>query len=179
MEAAKQGAKRQASQGFESLTACQKAGYPFGYPAFCISAEGIRIMSAHAGGMCMSQCEHWRIRLFLFVSHGNEKECKRIPYGVPRRRGLRIVRDGVFFFKANAVSHSLRRSSFQNQNRTVASCLADNFGTSLCWVLILYIRESRRTPDLKTLFYAIIAQYPIRYKYLNISNSSAILRSSK
>ena len=28
-----------------------------------------------------------------------------------RRRGLRIVRDGVFFFKANAVSHSLRRSS--------------------------------------------------------------------
>ena len=31
---------------------------------------------------------------------------------VPRRRGLRIVRDGVFLFKANAVSHSLRRSSF-------------------------------------------------------------------
>ena len=28
-----------------------------------------------------------------------------------RRRGLRIVRDGVFLFKANAVSHSLRRSS--------------------------------------------------------------------
>ena len=28
-----------------------------------------------------------------------------------RRRGLRIVRDDVFFFKANAVSHSLRRSS--------------------------------------------------------------------
>ena len=28
-----------------------------------------------------------------------------------RRSGLRIVRDDVFFFKANAVSHSLRRSS--------------------------------------------------------------------
>ena len=28
-----------------------------------------------------------------------------------RRRGLRIVRDDVCFFKANAVSHSLRRSS--------------------------------------------------------------------
>ena len=23
-------------------------------------------MSAHAGGMCMSQCEHWRIHLFRF-----------------------------------------------------------------------------------------------------------------
>ena len=62
----------------------------------------------------------------------------RIPYSVPRRRGLRIVRDGVFFFKANAVSHSLRRSSFQNQNRTGASCLVDNFGIPLCLVLILY-----------------------------------------
>ena len=40
-------------------------------------------MSAHAGGMCIRQCGHWRIRLFLFVSHANEKECKRIPYGVP------------------------------------------------------------------------------------------------
>ena len=32
-------------------------------------------------------------------------------YLLTRRRGLRIVRDGVFLFKANAVSHSLRRSS--------------------------------------------------------------------
>ena len=35
----------------------------------------------------------------------------RIRLPPPRRRGLRIVRDGVFLFKANAVSHSLRRSS--------------------------------------------------------------------
>ena len=34
-----------------------------------------------------------------------------------RRRGLRIVRDDVFFFKANVIAHSLRRSSFQNRNR--------------------------------------------------------------
>ena len=36
-----------------------------------------------------------------------------------RRRGLRIVRDGVFFFKAIAVSHSLRRSSFPNRTHFV------------------------------------------------------------
>ena len=30
----------------------------------------------------------------------------------PRRRGLRIVRDDVFFFQANVIAHSLRRSSF-------------------------------------------------------------------
>ena len=54
-----------------------------------------------------------------------------------RRRGLRIVRDGVFFFKANAVSYSLRRSSSQNQNRTGALRLVDNFGAPLCRVLIL------------------------------------------
>ncbi len=23
-------------------------------------------MSAHAGGMCMSQCKHWRIHIFCF-----------------------------------------------------------------------------------------------------------------
>ena len=33
--------------------------------------------------------------------------------GVPRRRGLHIVRDDVFFFKANVISHPFRRSSFQ------------------------------------------------------------------
>ena len=41
----------------------------------------------------------------------------RVPPAAPRRRGLRIVRDGVFFFKANAVSHSLRRSSFPDRTR--------------------------------------------------------------
>ena len=59
-----------------------------------------------------------------------------IPSAVPRRRGLCIVRDGVFFFKANAISHSLCHSSFQNQNRTAASCLVDNYGIPLCWGLI-------------------------------------------
>ena len=73
----------------------------------------------------------------------------RIPYSVPRRRGLRIVRDGVFFFIVNAVSHSLRRSSFQNQNRTAASCLVDNFGIPLCWVLILYREAALRIPGIR------------------------------
>ena len=41
----------------------------------------------------------------------------RVPPAAPRRRGLRIVRGGVFFFKANAVSHSLRRSSFPDRTR--------------------------------------------------------------
>ena len=36
----------------------------------------------------------------------------RVPPPAPRRRGLRIVRDGVFFFKANDVSHARRRFSF-------------------------------------------------------------------
>ena len=39
------------------------------------------------------------------------------PHSDHRRRGLCIVRDGVFFFKANAISHSLRRSSSQNATR--------------------------------------------------------------
>ena len=33
-------------------------------------------MSAHAGGMCMSQCKHWRIPLFLF--RRAKKKCMRI-----------------------------------------------------------------------------------------------------
>ena len=35
-------------------------------------------------------------------------------------------------------SSVLRASSFQNQNRTGAPSLVDNFGSPLCWVLILY-----------------------------------------
>ncbi len=35
----------------------------------------------------------------------------------PRRRGLRIVRDDVFFYAENVISHSLRRSSFPNRTR--------------------------------------------------------------
>ncbi len=31
-------------------------------------------MSAHAGGMCMSQCKHWRIHLFSFSVPRKEKE---------------------------------------------------------------------------------------------------------
>ena len=41
----------------------------------------------------------------------------QIPPLGPRRRGLRIVRDDVFFFQANVIAHSLRRSSFPNRNR--------------------------------------------------------------
>ena len=41
----------------------------------------------------------------------------RVRSPAPRRRGLRIVRDDVFFFQANVIAHSLRRSSFQNRNR--------------------------------------------------------------
>ena len=34
---------------------------------FLFGKGGIRIMSAHAGGMCMSQSADWRIPLFLFA----------------------------------------------------------------------------------------------------------------
>lgn len=49
----------------------------------------------------------------------------------PRRRGLRIVRDGVFFFKANAISHSLRRSSFPNRTRFAGLRFGFRFGFGL------------------------------------------------
>ena len=62
----------------------------------------------------------------------------------PQRRSTPIIRSTSsrtsyrsrrrFFVFA----HSLRRSSFQNQNRTAAFGLVDNFGLSLCWVLILF-----------------------------------------
>ena len=54
-----------------------------------------------------------------------------------RRRGLHIVRDDFLCFAAKVISHLFRRSSFQKQNRTAASCLVDNFGPPLCWVLFL------------------------------------------
>ena len=41
-----------------------------------------------------------------------------IRISIPRRRGRHIVRDGVFFFKASAASHSLSRSFFP----TATSC---------------------------------------------------------
>ena len=41
----------------------------------------------------------------------------RVPSGVPRRRGLRIVRDDVFFFQANVIARSLRRSSSPTATR--------------------------------------------------------------
>ena len=83
-------------------------------------------MSAHAGGMCMSQCGHWRIRLFLFASHASEKECKRIPYGVPkipvpnRGSGFLIIREiiepltlkcGAFFERSGSKLRSKARSA--------------------------------------------------------------------
>ena len=37
--------------------------------------------------------------------------CHLYCFDVPCRRGLRIVRDDVFFFKAKVIAHSLRRSS--------------------------------------------------------------------
>ena len=41
----------------------------------------------------------------------------RVQVSPLRRRGLRIVRDGVFFSKATAISHSLPRSSSPNLTR--------------------------------------------------------------
>ena len=53
---------------------------------------------------------------------------------------LHVVADFVSFATTIffVIAHSLRRSSFQNQNRTAAFGLVDNFGLSLCWVLILF-----------------------------------------
>ena len=50
----------------------------------------------------------------------------RVRSPAPRRRGLRIVRDDVFFFKANVIAHSLRRSSSPNRNR----CAGLRFGAA-------------------------------------------------
>jgi hypothetical protein len=48
---------------------------------------------------------------------------------------LHVVADFVSFATTIffVIAHSLRRSSFQNQNRTAASCLVDSFGIPLCW----------------------------------------------
>ena len=53
----------------------EKSLSPSGMTIFLIY-ERIRIMSAHAGGVCMSQCEHRRIPLFLF--RRAKKKCMRI-----------------------------------------------------------------------------------------------------
>ena len=66
-------------------------------------------MCEAAGGCFIDQFKNWSIPLFL--SCAARRECKRIPPSPPRRRGLHIVRDDVFFFKANVISHSFRRSS--------------------------------------------------------------------
>ena len=46
--------------GIFSVKLRQK-GHPIRDGPFWRAAIGIRIMSAHAGGVCMSQCAHWRI----------------------------------------------------------------------------------------------------------------------
>ena len=52
---------------------------------------------------------------------------------------LHVVADFVSFATTffYVIAHSLRRSSFQNQNRTAASSLVDDFVSPLCRVLIL------------------------------------------
>ena len=49
-------------------------------------------------------------------STGGDTVPVRVRSPAPRRRGLRIVRDDVFY--KNVIAHSLRRSSFQNRTRS-------------------------------------------------------------
>ena len=64
----------------------------------------------------------------------------------PRRRGLRIIRDGVFLFKANAVSHSLRRSSFPRKAAGFAG--TPNTGCPSPAACIFAKAAGARTPQL-------------------------------
>ena len=67
----------------------------------------------------------------------------QVPPAAPRRRGLRIVRDGVFFFKANAISHSLRRSSFP-QKVTLASPVRLQARSQRLWLATNLLRGRLR-----------------------------------
>ena len=67
----------------------------------------------------------------------------QVPPAAPRRRGLRIVRDGVFFFKANAISHSLRRSSFP-QKVTLASPVRLQARSQRLWLATNLLRVRLR-----------------------------------
>ena len=61
---------------------------------------------------------HLAKRRGRFATRGDlRRSGGQVPSPAPRRRGLRILRDGVFFFKTNVISHSLRRSSFPNRTR--------------------------------------------------------------
>ena len=66
-----------------------------------------------AGGKPGSQFKNWLILCF----HRRGK-CRQVPPLRPRRRGLHIVRDDIFLFKANAISHSFRHSSLPNRTRS-------------------------------------------------------------
>ena len=60
------------------LAFCPRRKTPTGGLLFCRSA-GTRIMSAHAGGVCMSQCGHWRIPLFCFPVPRKGKQMQTNP----------------------------------------------------------------------------------------------------
>ena len=67
----------------------------------------------------------------------------------PRRRVLHIVRDGVFFFKANAISPSFRRSSLSKPNPLRWASvwgLATSFFIKTCHSLILLLLASKCDP---------------------------------
>ena len=66
--------------------------------------------------------------------------CPPVRIRLSRRRKLHIACDDFFCFASKVVSRSFRCSSFQNQNRTGAARLVDNFGAALCRVLILWGR---------------------------------------
>ena len=61
-------ASRKASDAGESSRGCHgKTAVPSGGGCFFHPGR-IRILSAQAGGLCMSQCEHWRIPLSVAAS---------------------------------------------------------------------------------------------------------------
>ena len=47
-------------------------------------------MSSQSGGLCMSQCKHWRIPLFLFAAPRKVKRNARESLRLHQKSGIRI-----------------------------------------------------------------------------------------
>ena len=93
----------------------------------------------------------------LFASKVGYLFCQRIP----RRRGLRIVRDGVFFFKANAASYSLRRSSSPTAPRFAG--LAVGFSMPALGIYFVNTAQAEPGRDLRSQARPFLLSYPSRF----------------
>ena len=90
-----------------------KRDHPSGW-SFLFGSGGIRIMSAHACGMYMSQCEHWRIPLFLFAVPRKAKRNARESLRHVRRTQLHSV--SAVCERAAKTAYPLSPSSFSKSD---------------------------------------------------------------